>query len=855
MISMDSILEMLSNVKGSDKGGYTALCPAHDDQNNSLSINKSEDGKILMHCFAGCSNKVICESLGIKESDLFPARKYTREPQVIDKSYRYVDENGNLTYEVCRLSPKAFKQRRPDGNGGWIWNLKGVKPVLYNLPQVLKAVDSGTRIYMVEGEKDADVLTNQGLVATTISGGALKQLTPELYKGFYGASEVVIIPDNDDAGRKYAKNWLLQLKSHVERISIVEIKDVWPDIPKNGDISDYLEHCRKIGILPEKGLPHELDELTLFTGANDKEPLLLSHADIVNQVEGYAHINGRINRVKDGINLPLLTGSIVLRRQIMYDEVTEATMMFEVEGITDRNENLGIICVPADKFPSMTWVANAWGAKLNILPGKTNKDYLNFIIMETGRIAGQCSTVYGYHGFRIINGKPVYLYHGGSVGGEDLQVVLENAVLQRYTMPKGDEIDLKSAIEASKRTLGAHEITVTVPMFCFIYLAPLQYILREKSIESSFLLFLIGPTQSGKSTIAAIMMSHFGHFTRNSPTGSFAGTINSLRRMMHVIGDAPVWIDDYHPQASLQERRRMDNMVQSLLRSAGDRADRSRLSAEMKLREGQPPRSIGLVTGEDQPDVGQSGIGRMFAVDVKKLKTPPDIRQSQKDAKEGLLKQAMRGYIEFIVKNWDSLNDAIPRKYYEYLENLSNKLGTYGRQVESAAALMLGAWMFSEYAKDAGVFDEMQSDSFCSITSSQIIELVKGQEKRLETDKPTTIFIDSIRDLMQRGKLFEDISNGCMALSEELEPTQIGWKDPENYYLNGGLAYASVSRFLKDQGREFPVSKNEIIKRLASEGYTIRGSDGRGVIKKRIGSKTLNLICIPRKFLDEYESI
>ena len=59
-----------------------------------------------------------------------------------------------------RYTPKSFKQRRPDGNGGWIWNLKGVRRVLYRLPELL---DSDGPIYIPGGEKDVETLRKYGL--------------------------------------------------------------------------------------------------------------------------------------------------------------------------------------------------------------------------------------------------------------------------------------------------------------------------------------------------------------------------------------------------------------------------------------------------------------------------------------------------------------------------------------------------------------------------------------------------------------------------------------------------------------------------------------------------------------------
>ena len=54
-------------------GGYLAHCPAHEDHAPSLSIGEGDDGRILLHCWAGCETRDIVAALGLRWSDLFPA--------------------------------------------------------------------------------------------------------------------------------------------------------------------------------------------------------------------------------------------------------------------------------------------------------------------------------------------------------------------------------------------------------------------------------------------------------------------------------------------------------------------------------------------------------------------------------------------------------------------------------------------------------------------------------------------------------------------------------------------------------------------------------------------------------------
>lgn len=112
--------------------------------------------------------------------------------------YAYVDENGKVLYEICRTPKKQFPMRRPDPGkpGKHIWKRQGVRLVLYHLPEVLKACADGERVFIVEGEKDADSLVKAGVCATCNAFGA-KQWKGEYAKSLVGCPEVVIVHDND----------------------------------------------------------------------------------------------------------------------------------------------------------------------------------------------------------------------------------------------------------------------------------------------------------------------------------------------------------------------------------------------------------------------------------------------------------------------------------------------------------------------------------------------------------------------------------------------------------------------------------------------------------------------------------
>lgn len=227
-MNLADILPLLNSPKPDGKGGYFAFCPCHPDgsKRGRRSLHISErNGRLLFHCFAGCRFEDIAEALGLRRQ---PQRE---EPLAI---YRYVDEEGKLVYEVLRFPGKRFLQRRPGKGGEWIYNLQGVRRVLYRLPEVLTAVREGRTIFLVEGEKDCDNLTRLGLTATTNPGGAGKWLTE--YNECLRGANVIIIPDNDETGRRHAEQVAASLAGVAASVKLVKL----PGLPPKGDVSDWL---------------------------------------------------------------------------------------------------------------------------------------------------------------------------------------------------------------------------------------------------------------------------------------------------------------------------------------------------------------------------------------------------------------------------------------------------------------------------------------------------------------------------------------------------------------------------------------------------------------------------------------
>ena len=256
----------LPGIKKAGGDEYKARCPFpnHEDVNASFNFS-NQTGQYYCH---GCGKKGDAIHFYAKIKSLDTKRDFGKilkgiagdfgipweeQKHHIVKTYDYTDETGNLLYQVCRMEPKDFRQRRPDGKG-WIWNLNGTRRALYRLPEIMAAQE----VLIVEGEKDADNLMELGLTATTCPMGA-KKWRPEYNEALKG-KDIVLIPDNDLEGKGHMTQVAISLNGQPKSLKLIEL----PDLPSKGDVSDWIvtfddkaEAAEKLSIMIEGAGPYE----------------------------------------------------------------------------------------------------------------------------------------------------------------------------------------------------------------------------------------------------------------------------------------------------------------------------------------------------------------------------------------------------------------------------------------------------------------------------------------------------------------------------------------------------------------------------------------------------------------------
>ncbi|MFL5306360.1 MAG: hypothetical protein ACJ8F1_14180 [Polyangia bacterium] len=216
--------------------------------------------------------------------------------------------------------------------------------------------------------------------------------------------------------------------------------------------------------------------------------------------------------------------------------------------------------------------------------------------------------IFRHMGWREHGGRWVYLFQGGGVGADDITLELDPP-LDRFILPPST-VDLREAVGWSLRILDAAPPSVAIPLLAATYAAPLSFI-----VNPDFALWLVGPTGSLKSELAALSQRHFGTFDRKTLPGSWTSTENALEARLFTVKDAIAVIDDYAPNADSRAQQELEKRAQRIIRGIGNRASRGRLRADLSQQPDRPPRGMVICTGEDLPS-GHSIQARLVIVEV-----------------------------------------------------------------------------------------------------------------------------------------------------------------------------------------------------------------------------------------------
>jgi hypothetical protein len=415
-----------------------------------------------------------------------------------------------------------------------------------------------------------------------------------------------------------------------------------------------------------------------------------------------------------------------IREERTEDDGAELRRIVGMEAAIQGGKSFDDISVPISDFYSLAGILKALGTEAVVSPGPLVKDRIRHAIQLYSQRRGYPQRqVFTHLGWRKIDGVWLYLHAGGSIPAK-VEVSPEKA-LERYALP--DVSSPQAAIQASLRVLACAPLRITVPLLSMVYLAPLSQWLKPDFTE-----WLEGPSGARKSTLAALVMSHYGTFDRVHPPDNWESTANELEYLAFLAKDAVLWVDDYAPRHTAKDTQEQERRAQRLIRAQGNLSGRARMRSDMSLRPAYYPRGIILTTGELHPS-GTSTFARILQLEIGP--DDADLKAlAALQAEAPLLAEAMGVYIAWLQPQLETLVPALKARWLELRAAAVSELTHHTRQPEVFAHLALAWELFLGFACEMGVLSDEERQERRGAGLEALTEAINRQRLDAEAEDP-----------------------------------------------------------------------------------------------------------------------
>lgn len=529
---------------------------------------------------------------------------------------------------------------------------------------------------------------------------------------------------------------------------------------------------------------------------------------------GYYAPDGRGKEAKL-VFRPLSNFTARVVEELERDDGVDVERYFVVEGRMEDGTTLPKREVPAEKFTSMNWITPLWGIRPSITSGHSNKDRLRESIQAHSQDVAFRRT-YTHTGWRLIDGKWVFLHGGGVIGadvGVDVAVSL-NGPMRRYVLP-AKVGNARQAVQASLALAQIAPLSISAPLLSAVYLAPLCEVLTP-----DFALWLHGPSGSMKSSLAALALGHFGDFcSRVDLPGTWESTGNALEKALFVAKDVLYVVDDYAPLSDSASQAKLDRAVHHVVRAQGNLSGRSRMMADTSLRPDYQPRGLVLSTGEDVPP-GESIAARLLTLEIER----GDIaiaRLTEAQCASELLRHAMSAYVSWNASQMGHLGSQLREEWMQAREAASGEC-SHARIPEVVAHLTVSINHLCRFAVEVQALTQPEADQLRATSGEGLLLAAQDHAARITSRNPARVFLDVMSSLIAQGSVTilgkRDSSPGG--------PDMIGWHDESFFYLIPPEARRRVSRFQHESGNRFAPTANALYKALVRCGAMVPAERG-----------------------------
>ena len=801
-----TIEELLQKLQGvhTNGSGWMACCPAHDDSTPSLSINQGEVGRVLLKCFAGCPTEAVVAALGMKMRDLFLEgddawKTETEYPAFASKSgggggfppfdwenhivFEYRDEKGHLLSEKLKDRNKNFMQRKPNpGYDGTIhtkrhvYKLNEIEPTLFRLESISK-LDPSEPVLVVEGEKDVQRVWSSGLAATCSRSTSEKDVDRTDWSPLKGR-KVIIVPDNDPVGEKYAALVARNVQIYASELTICRL----PDLEPKGDVSDFLD-ANTVDAL--KAALAQAEPFSVK--AEEREPGTQEVA-WYDDDESYPRYDYR----GDGTyyltqtmtkNGPLVSESkvcnfsarILRTVEVEDSEVKEWTHDLET---TFRGKRK-VIEVTDAQLNDPTSFISLIDSRCSIAPQK--KGHVSQSIREAPSDDFEHDFVYASSGWKTIDGERCFLFSGGAITPnglrEDIEVDLGSEAFKNYRFERvATDDEVRSLAGPVLRLLDHGKNKVNLPLFCSMFSTPLG--LRTTS-------WYTGKTETGKTHLVALFLNFFGsEWTVDNLPGSWAASAAWGRAALHSLRHLPLVMDDYKVDASSKDPQALSRIANEMVTSVYNGSHAGRANPDGTARESKPPQSSLISTGETTFS-GESAHTRMVEVILSKnyAETFDQTIYEEAIARRSEFAPFMASYLQWAAQNYETVVASIPEQEARFRKLIEKRLrefaaangenaSQFARPAGVLTRLLLGGINLFKFLYEKGAISNSDFSKLSELLIDDLVRATVAKRAEIDANRHERSCLDAIRSLLDSKKAhLADASDG----TEPRTPIVCGW--------------------------------------------------------------------------------
>lgn len=547
------------------------------------------------------------------------------------------------------------------------------------------------------------------------------------------------------------------------------------------------------------------------------------------------------------IDEPLTNFTARIVSEVVEDDGAGERRLFEIEGRL-RNRTARATFPPA-VFASMSWVPELLGAGAVVEPGQMRRDRARAAIQH---LSGEPPTrrVYLHTGWIETPAGWAYLHAGGAIGAQDPIEVRLPDPLANFRLPDAvGDYELVESTRSIIRLLDLAPYRITYPCLA----APHRAVIGAVD----FTLFLVGPTGSFKTCLAALLQQMFGAaMDSRSLPANWDWTDNALERLAHHAKDALLIIDDYAPQGSPASVQRLHAKAERVLRAQANKSGRGRMGTGESVRAARAPRGLIGGTGEDLPQ-GASLMARILALDIAAGDIDGGrLTACQNDAARGLYAAHMARFIGWLAPRYSEIVAGLQAET-EALRDQAQGLGLHRRTPTIAAGVAVGLRYLLQFAEDSGALSSSEADQHWERGWSAICEAAAAQSSHQASSEPTLRYFELLSSAIVSGRAHVENADGRApqtmpqawgwreaifgaGVNERVdwrpEGPCIGWIDGPDLYLQPEAAFNVARSIGADTGDPLVLGMVTLHKRLRDRGLllSIEDSQARLTVRKTL---------------------